>query len=74
MDGGRAGLSNAHPQPLTWTTYAERLQAAGVSWRVYQEQDNYDCNALAWFKAFQDVPTSDPLYVNGMRRPSRRSV
>ena len=33
----------------TWTTYAERLQAAGISWRVYQEQDNYGCNLLENF-------------------------
>jgi phospholipase C len=29
-----------------WTTYAERLQKAGVSWKVYQQQDNYGCNVL----------------------------
>ena len=27
--GGGPVISNTHPQPLTWTTYAERLQAAG---------------------------------------------
>ena len=33
-----------------WTTYPERLQSAGVSWKVYQNaDDNYDDNALAWF-------------------------
>ncbi|MEV6521167.1 phosphocholine-specific phospholipase C [Longispora sp. NPDC051575] len=39
----------------TWTTYAERLQAAGKSWRVYQEWDNYGDNALDYFKTFLDV-------------------
>jgi phospholipase C len=38
------------PAGFTWTTYPERLQAAGVSWRIYQEPDNYDDNALAWFR------------------------
>jgi phospholipase C len=66
--GGGPVTSNTHPLPLRWTTYAERLQAAGVSWRVYQEQDNYDCNALAWFQAFQDAPPSSPLWINGMQR------
>ncbi len=37
---------------LTWKTYPERLQAAGISWQVYQEEDNFDDNALAWFKQF----------------------
>ncbi|MFF4966169.1 phosphocholine-specific phospholipase C [Streptomyces sp. NPDC001037] len=45
-----------------WTTYAERLQDAGVSWKVYQVYDteaakNYGDNALEYFKPFM---TSDP--------------
>jgi phospholipase C len=56
---------------LTWTTYAEMLQDAGVTWRVYQEEDNYDDNALAWFKQFSEAATSSPLYQNGMvKRPA----
>ena len=42
--GGTKGgpvIANSAPKPYRWTTYAERLQAAGVSWRVYQQQDNY---------------------------------
>jgi len=39
-----------------WTTYAERLQAAGVTWKVYQEYDNYGDNALTYFKAFRGAP------------------
>ena len=46
-------FNNAYP---SWTTYPERLEAAGVSWQVYQEEDNYDDNALAWFKQFSDAP------------------
>jgi phospholipase C len=39
-----------------WTTYAERLQAAGIRWQVYQDMaDNYDDNPLAGFKAFRDA-------------------
>lgn len=49
-----------------WTTYVERLQAAGVSWRVYQDMaDNFSDNPLAGFKAFRDAhvgaPGSDPV-------------
>ena len=42
-----------------WTTYAERLRAAGVSWKVYQEYDNYGDNGLAYFKAFRGA-AADP--------------
>jgi len=42
-----------------WTSYAERLQEAGVTWRLYQEYDNYGDNALAYFAKFrgQDAST-----------------
>ena len=54
----------------SWTTYPEMLQDAGVSWRVYQEPDNFDDNPLAWFTQFKNAATSSPLYVNGMARVS----
>jgi phospholipase C len=41
-----------------WTTYAERLQSAGVSWKVYQEYDNYGDNALTYFKSFRGSPNA----------------
>jgi len=53
---------------LSWTTYPERLQQAGVSWQVYQEEDNYDDNALAWFKQFASAPAGSPLRQRGMRK------
>jgi phospholipase C len=37
---------------LLWTTYAETLQKAGVSWNIYQCADNYGDNAAAYFKTF----------------------
>ncbi|MGE8689638.1 MAG: phosphocholine-specific phospholipase C [Achromobacter sp.] len=40
----------------TWTTYPERLEAAGVSWRIYQDMaDNYSLNPTAGFKAYRDA-------------------
>ena len=53
---------------LSWTTYPERLQRAGISWQVYQEEDNYDDNALAWFKQFASAPATSPLWQRGMRK------
>ncbi|SOZ39898.1 phosphocholine-specific phospholipase C [Cupriavidus neocaledonicus] len=35
----------------TWKTYADRLQGAGVSWKVYQNvPDNYGCNQMMSFR------------------------
>ena len=66
---GDAVITNSYAKgKLGWTTYAERLQAAGISWRVYQEEDNYDDNALAWFRRFQAAKPGEALYDNGMKR------
>ncbi|KAH0445307.1 phospholipase C, phosphocholine-specific [Paraburkholderia fungorum] len=46
---------------LTWTTYPERLQAAGVSWKVYQNMpDNYTDNSLAGFATYRKVNETLP--------------
>jgi phospholipase C len=67
--GGGPVIDNSETG-YSWTTYPEMLQNAGVTWRVYQESDNYDDNPLAWFTQFQNASTSSPLYVNGMARVS----
>jgi phospholipase C len=57
-----------------WTTYADRLHAAGVSWRVYHnptEDDltgDYGDNALSYFKQFHAYAQNDPRYVNAMTK------
>jgi phospholipase C len=58
-------------KPFGWSTFAERLQRAGVTWQVYQEAleevdddpmtGNFDCNALAYFKAFAQAPQGSEL-------------
>jgi phospholipase C len=55
---------------LSYTTYPERLTAAGISWQVYQEEDNYDDNALAWFRQYADAPVGSALYKGGMTHKS----
>src|SRR6201996_5887237 len=52
-------------KPYRWPTYAERLQAAGGSWKLYQEYDNYGDNALAYFEAFRGIDPTSPLYQRG---------
>ncbi|GAA0381342.1 hypothetical protein GCM10010319_69750 [Streptomyces blastmyceticus] len=67
--GGRFGgpiISNVIPEPYRWTTYPERLTKAGVSWHVYQQEDDYGCNPLEFFKSFQDASPGDPLYEHGL--------
>ena len=59
---------------LLWESYAETLQKAGMSWRVYQCADDYGDNGLEYFKNFAQLdPTQDGtpapgnvLYDNGV--------
>jgi phospholipase C len=54
----------------TWSTYAERLEAAGVSWKVYQDMaDNFSDNPLAGFASFRRAYLEDessPLVQKGL--------
>jgi phospholipase C len=45
-----------------WTTYAQRLQQAGVDWRIYQEYDNFGDNALAYFAHFRKLSRDSQEY------------
>lgn len=61
-------------QNLSWETYAETLQAAGVSWKVYQCVDHAENNALEYFKSFAAYDPAqngtpapgNPLYDRGV--------
>lgn len=65
-----------------WTTYPERLQAAGVSWRVYQggtgepgsPTDNFTDNSLEFFAAYQVQEGADPHGPLVQRGVSNRSL
>ncbi len=52
-------------QAYTWTTYAERLEKANVSWKVYQEYDNFGDNILHCFASFRPCDRSSNLYKRG---------
>ncbi|MGA7539801.1 MAG: phospholipase C, phosphocholine-specific [Steroidobacteraceae bacterium] len=63
-------------KPFTWPTYAERLQRAGITWRVYQEGlgyndnpmlGNYDDNPLAYFAPFVGAPKASELHRRAMQ-------
>ncbi|WP_445116989.1 phosphocholine-specific phospholipase C [Acinetobacter sp. WZC-1] len=46
---------------LTWTTVAEQLEQAGVTWRVYQNMpDNFGCNQFISFRQFRAANEKAP--------------
>lgn len=68
MDDGNWSADMAHDNPhftpFDWTTYPERLQEAGVSWKFYQEYDNFGDNPLASFRQFRNLDLKDWRYRN----------
>jgi phospholipase C len=69
-DGGQGGPIYGNyvpPEGYSWTTYPELLTQAGISWRVYQEEDNYGMNVLEYFDQYQNAGVSSPLFQNGMK-------
>jgi phospholipase C len=45
----------------TWETYPERLQKAGISWRIYHDLDDYGCNVCKYFVQYRTAPKESPL-------------
>lgn len=51
-----------------WTTYPERLEAAGISWQVYENmEDNFGDNPLAGFQPFRDAWFQRPGHSASLR-------
>lgn len=75
-NGGPNVATNVLPASggFTWTTYPERLQAAGISWRSYASRVFGDGPELSWFTQFQTAPVGSPLYENGMKLRSKTAV
>jgi phospholipase C len=60
------GFPSGHP--YTWTTYAERLEAAGVSWKDYHYGTGLVGHGmLPQFQSFQDAQPGSPLYERSIR-------
>jgi phospholipase C len=67
---GGPSISNSHDslpadggaaEGYRWTTYPERLQAARVSWRIYQDMaDNFSDNPGAGFAVWRDSHAGAP--------------
>ncbi|EFA85997.1 hypothetical protein PPL_01230 [Heterostelium album PN500] len=54
--------------PPDWPTYPEMLDAANVTWRLYQDKrDEFDCNPLFWFEQFQMAENGSSLSTNGLK-------
>jgi phospholipase C len=66
--GGPIIKNEALDDGYDWPTYAERLEEAGISWKVYQQDDNYECDVLELFKAYREAGEQSPLRLKGLAR------
>lgn len=65
--GGPIIQNKVPPEGLRWKTYAERLEEAGISWRVYQHgEKGFPHNLLREFAQFRDAGPTSPLRAKGL--------
>lgn len=69
--GGPLIRNQKIPGGFRWMTYAERLEKAGVSWKIYNQSNSQDTekkpfNVLQNFTAFQNARPGSPIYTRGM--------
>jgi phospholipase C len=67
LAGGPTYSNYVPTEGYSWKTYPEMLTEAEVSWKIYQEIDNYGMNVVEYFDQYQNAAVSSPLYQNGMR-------
>ncbi len=79
--GGGPAISNAYDslgpssEGYTWTTYPERLQQAGVSWKLYQNlPDNFTDNPLAGFRQYRSANEAAGNDSDGSPYPAYRDA
>ncbi|HXC28667.1 MAG TPA: alkaline phosphatase family protein [Stellaceae bacterium] len=63
---GNPAITNAG-KAYRWETYPERLERAKISWRIYHDTDDYNCNVCKYFTQFQSLATNSPLYDAAIR-------
>jgi phospholipase C len=66
---GKAGgpaIDNT-PRDYRWESYPERLERAGISWRIYHDIDDYYCNIVRFLAQYKNLPHASALYQNAMK-------
>jgi phospholipase C len=66
--GGPVISNKAPPEGFRWTTYAERLEQAGIDWRVYQygEPGKFPHNLFRHFAQFKNAAPGSSLLTRGV--------
>jgi len=66
--GGPVTRNFMSPGGFRWTSYPERLEAAGIDWRIYQygEAGKRSHNMFKYFARFREAPAGSSLATRGM--------
>ena len=71
--GGGPVLDNKR-RTYTFETYPERLQRAGITWRIYHDVDDFGCNVCRHFERYQTAAPGSPLHDGAMRNRTFASL
>ena len=71
--GGGPVLDNKR-RTYTFETYPERLQRAGITWRIYHDVDDFGCNVVRRFEQYQAAAPGSPLHDGAMRNRTFASL
>jgi phospholipase C len=77
VDNSYNTLTNGRvPGGYSWTSYPERLEDAGISWQIYQneEEDFYALNALLGFRSFREANAASVPLPSPARTPRQRAL
>ncbi len=71
LNGGPLRANSDSGNHLHWETYPERLERAGVSWRIYHEAPaEHSMEMCHNFTQFATAPTTSSLYENAVKARS----
>lgn len=67
--GGNGGpqIDGRIRPPLSWESYPERLERAGITWRIYHDSDDFGCNVCKFLAQYRQAPRGSPLRHNALR-------
>lgn len=67
--GGNGGpqIDNRIRSPLSWESYPERLEYAGITWRIYHDLDDFNCNVCKFLVPYRQAAKGSSLRENALR-------
>jgi phospholipase C len=54
-------------RPISWESCPERLERAGITWRIYHDFDDFNCNVCKYLTQYRQAPAHSPLRENALR-------